>query len=104
MERGDNVQAKRYFESAASASPRYFEAAQKNLGLVNERLATAAPAVTAPKATNVIKVVLVDTSVYMKGVVIGTVERGDRVPVLKTQDTFSQVRFRTAAARIALAG
>lgn len=94
MERGDNVQAKRYFESAASASPRYFEAVQKNLGLVNERLATAAPAFTAPKATNVIKVVLVDTSVYMKGVIIGTVERGDRVPVLKTQDTFSQVRFR----------
>ena len=94
MKRGDNAQAKRYFESAVSASPRYFEAAQKYLGIANERLATAAPAVTASRATNAFKVVLADTSVYMKGVVIGTVKRGDRVPVLKTQDAFSQVEFR----------
>jgi Flp pilus assembly protein TadD len=94
MGRGDYVQARKYFESASSASPRYFEAAQKNLGIVNERLATAAPAVAAPKAANGFKVVLADTSVYMKGVFIGTVRRGDRVAVLKTQDAFSQVRFR----------
>ena len=94
MERGDNVQAKRYFESAVSASPRYFEAAHKNLGIANERLAAAAPAAAASRANSAIKVVLADTSVYMKGVVIGTIKRGDRVPVLKTQDAYSQVEFR----------
>jgi tetratricopeptide (TPR) repeat protein len=94
MERGDYLQARKYFESASSASPRYFEAAQRNLGIANERLATTAPAVTAPKVTNAIKVVLADTSVFMKGVIVGTVKRGDRVPVLKTQDAFSQVGFR----------
>jgi len=94
MERGDYLQARKYFESASSASPRYFEAAQKNLGIVNERLAAATPVVTAPKARNSFKVVLADTSVYMNGVVIGTVKRGDRVAVLKTQDAFSQVGFR----------
>ena len=30
----------------------------------------------------------------MKGVVIGQIQRGDKVPVLKTQKEFSQVRFR----------
>jgi len=101
MERGDNVQAKRYFESAISASPRYFEAAQKNLGIVNERLA-AAPQIDAATHTNAknatttsgTKVVLADTSVYMHGVAIGKIRRGDQVPVLKTQKTYSQVRFR----------
>ena len=39
MDRGDYAQARRLFEQASSASPRYFEAAQRNLGLVNEVLA-----------------------------------------------------------------
>jgi len=89
MERGDNVQAKRYFESAVSASPRYFEAAHRNLGLVNERLVEA----PAPNEAG-IKVVLADTPVYMNGVVIGQIQRGGKVPVLKTQKDLSQVRFR----------
>jgi tetratricopeptide (TPR) repeat protein len=47
MANRDYSSAQDYFKSAISASPRYFEAAQKNLALANERLAhpvvTAAP-------------------------------------------------------------
>jgi len=97
MEQGDDLRAKRYFDSASSASPRYFEAAQKNLGIVNERLAVA----PAPTGTG-IKAVLIDTSVYRNGVVIGHIHRGDKVPVLKTQKAFSQVTFhdRSGAPRV----
>jgi tetratricopeptide (TPR) repeat protein len=87
MERGDFEAAKRYFESAISESPRYFEAAQKNLGLANERL-LAAPANSATK------VVLADTPVYSDGAVVGLVTKGDLVQVLRTQQTSSLVRFR----------
>lgn len=48
MQRGDYPHAKRYFESASRESPRYFEAAQRNLGLVNELLA-AQDSSTAPR-------------------------------------------------------
>ena len=71
MERGDFEAAKRYFESAISESPRYFEAAQKNLGLANERL-LAAP------ANGATKVVLADTPVYSDGAVVGLVGEGRR--------------------------
>ena len=87
MDRGDYVTAKRYFEQAISEAPRYFAAAQKNLGLANERLLAAPP--DSPS-----KVVRADTPVYSEGVVIGLVERGDRVEVLRTQETSSLVRFR----------
>lgn len=83
----DYALAKRYFESASSASPRYFEAAQKNLGLVNERLA-------APAVADETRLVQSDTPVYAKGVVIGTIRQGTRVPVLTTQDAYSLVKFR----------
>lgn len=39
MENADYEVARKYFTSAIAASPRYFSAAQENLGLVNERLA-----------------------------------------------------------------
>ena len=89
MERGDFESAKRYFESAISESPRYFEAAQKNLGLANERL-LAAP------ANGATKVVLVDTPVHADGAVVGLVAKGDVVQVLRTQQTSSLVRFRNS--------
>jgi Tfp pilus assembly protein PilF len=87
MENRDYLLAKRYFESASSESPRYFEAAQKNLGLVKERLA-------APATEGEMRLVRSDTAVYAKGVVIGTIRGGTRVPVLATQDTYSLVKFR----------
>jgi tetratricopeptide (TPR) repeat protein len=89
MERGDFEAAKRYFESAVSESPRYFEAAQKNLSLANERL-LAAPANSATK------VVLADTPVYADGAVVGLAAKGDLVQVLRTQQTSSLIRFRNS--------
>jgi Flp pilus assembly protein TadD len=87
MESADYSRAKRYFESAIEAAPRYYEAAQRNLGLAKERL-LAAP------ATSDTKVVLADTPVYADGGVIGLVERDDRVELLRTQQGSSLVRFR----------
>ena len=87
MESGDYSRAKRYFESAISAAPRYFEAAQRNLALANERL-------LASPATASTKVVITDTPVISDGAVIGLVERNDRVEVLRTQSGSTLVRFR----------
>lgn len=87
MESGDYSRAKRYFESAISEAPRYYEAAHRNLGLANERL-LAAPASSATK------VVLSDTPVIADGSVIGLIERNDRVEVLRTQQGSALVRFR----------
>jgi tetratricopeptide (TPR) repeat protein len=39
LRNGDVARAKDYFEAAIEASPRYFEAAQRNLSIVKERLA-----------------------------------------------------------------
>jgi Flp pilus assembly protein TadD len=89
MERGDFESAKRYFQSAISEAPRFFEEAQKNLALANERL-LAAPANSATK------VVLADTPVYSDGAVVGLVSQGDVVQVLRTQQTSSLVRFRNS--------
>jgi len=87
MESGDDAVARRYFASANSASPRYFEEAQKNLSLVNERLAKSAERLS--------MVVRTDSHVYStKGFVIGMVRQGLRVPVLRTHKDFSQIRFR----------
>jgi Flp pilus assembly protein TadD len=87
MERGDFDSGKRYFESAISESPRYFEAAQKNLGLAKERL-LAAP------ANGATKVVVADTPVYSDGAVVGLVAEGEQVQVLRIQQNSSLVRFR----------
>ncbi len=87
MESGDYSRAKRYFESAISAAPRYFEAAQRNLALANERL-------LASPTTASTKVVVTDTPVVSDGAVIGLVERNDRVEVLRTQSGSTLVRFR----------
>jgi tetratricopeptide (TPR) repeat protein len=86
MEGGDYIVAQRYFTTAISASPRYFEQAQKNLALVNERLANRSEGPT--------MMVRTDSNVYSKGVVIGMVRQGLRVPVLATQNTISLIRFR----------
>jgi Flp pilus assembly protein TadD len=89
MERGDLDTAKRYFSDAITTSPRYFQAAHDNLARVNERLAK--------PAGSAAKIARVDTSVYVldaQGVVIGKVNRGLQVSVLKTQNTSSLVRFR----------
>jgi tetratricopeptide (TPR) repeat protein len=87
MEAGDYSRAKRYFESAISAAPRYYEAAQRNLGVANERL-LAAPASSATR------VVVADTPVIADGAVIGLAERGDRVELLRTQQGSALIRFR----------
>ncbi len=87
MENGDYSRAVRYFESAISAAPRYFEAAQRNLALASERL-LAAPTTASSK------VVVADTPVISDGAVVGLVERNDRVEVLRTQSGSSLVRFR----------
>jgi tetratricopeptide (TPR) repeat protein len=87
MESGDYSRAKRYFESAISEAPRYYEAAHRNLGLANERL-LAAP------TTSATKVAVADTPVIADGAVIGLVERNDRVEVLRTQQGSALVRFR----------
>jgi Flp pilus assembly protein TadD len=44
MENGDFARAKEYFETASESSPAYFGDAQKNLALVNQRLAVHAGA------------------------------------------------------------
>ena len=87
MESGDYSRAKRYFESAISEAPRYYEAAHRNLSLANERL-LAAP------TTSATKVAVADTPVIADGSVIGLVERNDRVEVLRTQQGSALVRFR----------
>jgi Flp pilus assembly protein TadD len=87
MERGDLETAKRYFESAISESPRYYEDAQKNLGLAKERL------LAAPSGSGT-KVVVADTPVYYDSAVVGLVEKGDPVQVLRTQQASSLIRFR----------
>ena len=87
MERGDFETAQRYFEQAIAESPRYFEEAQKNLGLAKEKL-LAAPGNGATRE------VLADAPVYSDGAVVGLVEKGDVVEVLRTQQGSSLVRFR----------
>ena len=87
MESGDYSRAKRYFESAITEAPRYYEAAHRNLSLANERL-LAAP------TTSATKVAVADTPVIADGSVIGLVERNDRVEVLRTQQGSALVRFR----------
>ncbi len=87
MERGDFETAQRYFEQAISESPRYFEEAQKNLGLAKEKL-LAAP------GNGMTRLVLADTPVYSDGAVVGLVEKGDVVEVLRTQQSSSLIRFR----------
>jgi Flp pilus assembly protein TadD len=89
MERGEFDVAQRYFESAISESPRYFEAAQKNLGLAKERQ-LAAP------AGGITRTLLVDTPVYSDGAVVGVAAKGDVVEVLRTQQTSSLIRFRNS--------
>ncbi len=89
MERGDFDSAKRYFQSAITESPRYFEEAQKNLGLANERL-LAAP------GNDAVRVVVADSVVYSDGAVVGTVSKGDLVQVLRLQQSSSLIRFRVA--------
>lgn len=86
MERGDYIQAKRQFEAAISASPRYFDAAQKNLDLVDERLSVS--------DTNLSKFVLTDTPVTIGDAVVGRVKRGERVPVLKVKGQSTLIKFR----------
>jgi hypothetical protein len=44
--------------------------------------------------TSSVKVVLADTPVYAGGDVVGMVERGDRVEVLRSQQGSSLVRFK----------
>ena len=87
MEIADYPRAKRYFESAITSAPRYFAAAQRNLGLASERL-LAAP------ATAMTRVVVVDTPVYADGTVIGLAERDDRVELLSTHEGSCLIRFR----------
>jgi len=86
MESGDYSLAQKYFTSANNASSRYFEEAQKNLSLVNERLAQ--------PAEQRMMVVRSDSFVYSKGIVIGMVRQGLQVPVLTVQDAHSLVKFR----------
>ena len=85
-EGGDYLAAQRYFTKAIDASPRYFGEAQKNLALVNERLANRSEGPT--------MMVRTDSNVYARGVVIGKVRQGLRVPVLATQNAISLIRFR----------
>jgi Flp pilus assembly protein TadD len=89
MDAGDLAAAQKYFTLAISSSPRYFEAAEENLGLVNERLAR-------PGALHT-RIARTDASVYgtqARQAVIGVVKRGLPVSVLKTQDSRSLVSFR----------
>lgn len=91
MERGDYVPARKYFESAISEAPRYFEAAQKNLGVVNERLAAGQSGVV---GTSVTLVANEDSNVYSNGVAVGMLRRGDRVEVLESKEGRSRITFR----------
>ncbi len=89
MENADYEVARKYFTSAIAASPRYFSAAQENLGLVNERLAKPVGPGT--------KIARTDARVYgmySKESVIGVVARGLPVSVLRTQNELSLVKFR----------
>jgi hypothetical protein len=43
MHNGDHKDAKVYLENATSASPMYYERAQKNLAIVNEELRARSP-------------------------------------------------------------
>lgn len=94
MERRDYAQAKRYFESANSAAPRYFEEAQKNLSVVNERMASA-PAL-GPAGMLESLFATEEASVYSNGVAVGVVRRGDRVEVLESKEGRSRISFRDA--------
>jgi len=101
LQRGDDPQAQRYFQLAIRESPMYYEAAQKNLVVVNERMASLdAAAATAPAARGEpsLRVVLEDTKVYFDGKVVGLARRGERVVVLESKQGRSKVRVRDAAA------
>jgi len=92
MERDDDLMAKKYFESASRASPRYFEAAQRNLSIVNERLASTMPVVGA-------RVVTSETDVYSNDtheVRVGVVRRGDQVQVLEARLDRSRIKFKAS--------
>lgn len=97
MRRGDNASARRYFELATRESPMYYEAAQKNLVVVNERLLNDAAPVAPPEGPAV-RVVVEDSNAFFDGKVAGVLRRGDRVVVLETKQGRSRVRFRDAAA------
>jgi tetratricopeptide (TPR) repeat protein len=89
MERGDYDQARKYFESANHASPVYFESAQKNLGIVNER----SKGVAATAAASETLVVIVETDVRANGTIIGVVRRGDRVQVVEKTPGWARIRI-----------
>ena len=97
MRRGDNASARRYFDRAIRESPMYYEAAQKNLVVVNERLLSDETPVAAPDGPAV-RVVVEDTKAFFDGKVVGVLRRGDRVVVLETKQGRSRVRFKDAAA------
>lgn len=86
MDSGDLTVAQRHFMAAISASPRYFEAAQKNLGLANEWLAG--------QADRTIVLVRTDTNVESQGEIIGAVRKGQRVQVLTSEAARSLISFR----------
>ncbi len=86
MDYGDDVAAQDHFTAAISASPRYYEAAQKNLGLVKERLAS--------QSESTIVLVRTDTKVQSDGDVVGTARKGQRVQVLATEASRSLISFR----------
>jgi len=101
MRRGDYMPAQRYFQLAIRESPKYFEAAQKNLVVVNERLASegeTAATLPATRGEPSLRVVLEDTKVYFDGKVVGLARRGERVVVLESKQGRSKVRVRDAAA------
>jgi tetratricopeptide (TPR) repeat protein len=101
MRRGDYMAAQRYFQLAIRESPTYFEAAQKNLVVLNERMASedAAMAIApAARGEPSLRVVLEDTKVYFDGKVVGLARRGERVVVLESKQGRSRVRVRDAAA------
>lgn len=101
MRRGDYMAAQRYFQLAIRESPTYFEAAQKNLVVLNERMASedAATAIApAARGEPSLRVVLEDTKVYFDGKVVGLARRGERVVVLESKQGRSRVRVRDAAA------
>lgn len=85
MESGDYVAAQEHFTAAISASPRYYEAAHKNLALLKERLARQSERTTV--------LVRTDTQVQSDGAVIGTARKGQRVQVLATEAARSLISF-----------
>jgi tetratricopeptide (TPR) repeat protein len=92
MERGDYVQARRQFQAAVSTSPRYFDAAQKNLALVEERLASS--------DTSLSKFAVADALVLLGDTVVGQVKRGDRLPVLTVKGETTLVKFQESGADV----